>query len=190
MSTFRIRKLLQKFNFVIPECFYRESSSYKINNLWIPVCTGMTTFAIVAIFFVLPFVAGATGVETEKLLTSFVVENSSGKVDSTELFVGRHVVFAVLGSSCPGVEPFLAWRKRLSLDKVGQALILCIGTPPATDSFVFSVAPNEAMHVLGITGTPMLLGIEENHVKWRIAGLIPKWQVLAENWIKKGNEQN
>ena len=185
MSTCRIRRFWLKSNFVIPEWFYRESSFYKNNPLWIPVFTGMTTFF--ALLFVLGIAigsAGATGVETEAPVSSFTVEGVSGKADSTELFVGRRVALVVVGARCPGLEPFLAWRKQLSLEKIDQALIFCIGghQPKNLDASIF-VTPNKAMQALGITGTPMILGIEENRVKWRIAGRIPQWQVFAESWL-------
>jgi hypothetical protein len=32
-----------KNKFVIPECFYRESSAFKLNIFWIPAYAGMIT---------------------------------------------------------------------------------------------------------------------------------------------------
>ena len=154
----------------------------------------MSTFRIIgSVFFgVLLLVqnVAAGGISTEGVVTPFVLEDVSGKVESSGLFVGRRValvVLVMLGQSCPELEPFLEWRKRLSPEKVDRALMLCVGGRVGTDTSVL-VAPHEAIKALGITGSPMLLGIEENHVKWRIAGLIPKWQVLAETWLRPSQE--
>ena len=146
---------------------------------------------VVTLFFVLPFITvSAASVDTEKMISPFTVEGVLGNVESTQLFIGRRVVFAVVGASCSGARPFLVWRKRLSPDKVDRALIFCVGghqkdasVTISEDAPIIWFAPNQAMKALGITGVPMLLGIEDNRVKWRIAGLIPQWQVLVNQWI-------
>jgi len=153
------------------------------------ICLALSFIAIAVIFIfgvILPKEAYA---ETNAPIPSFAVKNFSGSIDSTGLFVGRRVVLAVIGSSCSQLGNFLAWRKRLSPEKTDQALILCVGGKREEQDVPLWSAPNTAILALGITGTPMLLGIEENHVKWRIAGLIAQWQVLAENWLKNENEQ-
>jgi len=151
-------------------------------------CRGIRTlFFAFAVFIAGVMISAESGAETKRPIPSFAVEGFSGSIDSTGLFVGRRVVLAVIGPSCPGIEPFLLFRKRLDLKgptvKTDQALILCIGGK-REEKTIWS-APPEAMQALGITGTPMLFGIEDNIVKWRIAGLISRWQVLAENWLRQ-----
>jgi hypothetical protein len=138
----------------------------------------------------------------EEPIPSFLLTGPSGEVrNSTELFSGRRVVLVVTGKFCLGLQPFLAWRKQISPEKADQALILCVGgatlaghVAPARgtpeDKGLMNhpptrwLAADEATKALGITGTPMLLGIEENNVKWRIAGFIKQWQGLAESWLE------
>jgi hypothetical protein len=38
-------EVFQRIQFVIPECFYRESRIQKINILWIPAFAGMTIYS-------------------------------------------------------------------------------------------------------------------------------------------------
>ena len=117
-------------------------------------------------------------------IPSFMVQGALGEVNATRLFVGRHVALVVMDPSCSGLDPFLSWRKRLSKEEVFQTHILCIGGQlEDTDASIF-IAPNEAMEALGLTGTPMLLGIEDNSVQWRIAGFIVQWPVLASRWLE------
>jgi len=148
-----------------------------------------TLFFAFSVFTAGVIIPAESFAETEGPIPSFAVEGFSGSIDSTWLFVGRRVVLAVIGPSCPGVEPFLSFRKRLDLKgltvKTDRALILCIGGKREEKDTPIWSAPNEAMAALGITGTPMLLGIEDNRVKWRMGGLVPKWQVLAENWLRE-----
>ncbi len=140
-----------------------------------------------AIFFLLfasSLLAG-NGTVREESIPLFPVTGSSGEVrNSTELFFGQRVVLVVTGRVCLGLEPFLAWRERLPVEKAHQALILCVGGTPKEAGAVIWLAADDATKALGITGTPMLLGIEENSVKWRIAGFINRWQGLASNWLE------
>jgi hypothetical protein len=41
----KMSEVLQRIQFVIPECFYRESRIQKINILWIPAFAGMTNYS-------------------------------------------------------------------------------------------------------------------------------------------------
>jgi hypothetical protein len=93
------------------------------------------------------------------------------------------VVFTALGKPCREIGPFAAFREKLPIKQRDQVLILCIGSDSKTTNPHIGIASNDAIRALGITGTPMILGIEENRVKWRIAGRIPQWQVFAESWL-------
>ena len=42
IESFEILEVPTKIQFVIPECFYRESRIRKINVFWIPAFAGMT----------------------------------------------------------------------------------------------------------------------------------------------------
>ncbi len=147
----------------------------------------MSTCRIKIILFLLSIMIAASGVMAfaDEPMPFFSVQGVSGKVDSADLFVGKRVALVVIEKSCRGVKPFLDWRKQLSKEQAGHALMLCIGEGRSedADAFIF-IAPNQAKLALGITGSPMLLGIEENRVKWRIAGLIAQWRALAESWLE------
>jgi hypothetical protein len=41
----KIANAVQRIQFVIPECFYRESRIQKISSLWIPAFAGMTIYS-------------------------------------------------------------------------------------------------------------------------------------------------
>ncbi len=139
---------------------------------------------------------GNTPVSADEPISSFLMKGPSGEVDSTELFSRRRVLFVTVGRFCFGFEPFLDFRQRLPQEKRDQALILCIGgTTPASGTQpdgedqkeanpVIYIGPDKAMRALGLTGTPMILGVENNEVKWRLAGIISHWQSLAYNWLE------
>ena len=144
------------------------------------------------VLFFLLFAGSALGIPPNEgeLIPAFLVTDSSGEIrNSTDLFSGRHVVLVVTEESCSGLEPFLVWRKRLAQEKANQTLILCIGgTPVGAGSprplNTIWLAADDVTKALGITGTPMLLGIEENSIKWRIAGFMERWQGLAKSWLE------
>jgi len=121
-------------------------------------------------------------------ILSFSIQDASGEHDAANLFMGRWIVFSVIGHACPGVEPFLSFRKRVPDQQKDYVLILCVGGDRQKIGPNVATASDEAAAALGLTGTPMILGIEDHRVKWRIAGLIPHWQSFASNWIRKDNE--
>jgi hypothetical protein len=128
-------------------------------------------------------------------ITPFLVKGVSGsemtpvEISSTELFSSRRVVFVVIGR-CLGFESFLAFQKRLSPERgasparANQTLILCVTEDPKEQSPDVFTTSDLAMKALGLTGTPMILGIENNTVKWRLAGLVPHWQSLAIHYLE------
>lgn len=140
-------------------------------------------------FFFALFCFSGQAIGADDPIPSFLMKNPAGDHNSKDLFTGRRVVFAVIGRSCLGFSPFLGFSKKLPKGKADRVLFLCIdgipspgGKPKELDSNLF-IGSNKAMRALGLTGTPMILGIEENRVKWRLAGLVPHWEVLAENWL-------
>jgi hypothetical protein len=138
-----------------------------------------------ALFFVLLFGGAASGASPEKEpIPSFLLSGPSGAISSETLFWRRRIVLVVTEHACSGIESFLVWRMGLSPDQADQALILCVGgVPEKQDSFMW-LAPDLARTALGLTGTPMLLGIEENKVIWRITGFIQRWQLFASHWVE------
>ncbi|MEK7286519.1 MAG: hypothetical protein AAB035_04390 [Nitrospirota bacterium] len=134
-------------------------------------------------------------------ITPFLIKGVMGSVmtpteiSSTALFLEKRVVFVVIGR-CSGFESFLAFQKRLSSERgasparANQTLILCVsGEPKEPNPAVFTTS-DQAMKALGLTGTPMILGIENNTVKWRLAGLIPHWQSLAIQYLESPSEDD
>ena len=143
-------------------------------------CRIRTIFVI--FFFAVMFDTGQA-ISSDDPIFSFLVQDVLGEHDSANLLTGRRVVFTALGKPCRDIGPFAAFREKLPVKQRDQVLILCVGKDVQTTNPYIGIASNDAIRALGITGTPMILGIEENRVKWRIAGRIPQWQVFAESWL-------
>jgi hypothetical protein len=139
--------------------------------------------SIFVIFFFAMMLDTGQAMASDDPISPFLVKDASGEHDSANLLTGRRVVFTTLGKPCRDIGPFIAFREKLPVKQRDQVLILCVGKDVQTTNPYIGIASHDAIKALGITGTPMILGIEENRVKWRIAGRIPQWQVLAEQWI-------